>query len=176
MESELPMKTLQIVVGSFLVGVLGAFAQPSITIQPQSRSNMVGTVVTLLVEATGTPPLFYQWRRQSANVAGETNAVLVIASLQNSNAGIYTVVSTNRQGAVTSLLARVTVLAPPVIVSQPVERSAEVGAGATNQVAATGTAPLAYQWRRNHTALPGRTHPASCLLTSGSPTPATTRW
>ena len=49
-------------------------------------------VVTLSVEATGTPPLSYQWRRQSSNVAGQTSDALVIASLQNSNAGNYTVV------------------------------------------------------------------------------------
>src|SRR2546423_640018 len=59
-------------------------AQPVITTQPQSQSNVVGSVVTLSVEATGSAPLFYQWRRQSSIVAGEANAALVIASLQNS--------------------------------------------------------------------------------------------
>jgi predicted dienelactone hydrolase len=58
--------------------------QPEITDQPMSQTNLAGSAVTLEVGATGTLPLFYRWRRATALVAGETNATLVIVSLQNS--------------------------------------------------------------------------------------------
>ncbi|NJD51368.1 MAG: hypothetical protein FIB07_00695 [Candidatus Methanoperedens sp.] len=47
--------------------------------------------------------------------------------------------------------------APPTIVTQPVSRTITVGQTATFSVAATGTAPLAYQWQKNGTNIPGAT-------------------
>lgn len=44
---------------------------------------------------------------------------------------------------------------PPAITSQPAGATRTVGQTATFQVTATGTAPLAYQWRRNGTNLAG---------------------
>lgn len=135
-----------------------AWAQPIINSQPQSQSNVIGSVVTLSVAATGTPPLSYQWRRQSSNVAGQTNDALVMASLQNSNAGNYTVVITNAQGAVTSAIAFVRILLPPSITSHPTNGAGDVGGSATFSVVASGTAPLTYQWRWNTNVLAGQTN------------------
>jgi hypothetical protein len=45
----------------------------------------------------------------------------------------------------------------PAIVSQPASLAVDPGATATFAVAANGTLPLAYQWRRDGTALPGAT-------------------
>jgi hypothetical protein len=72
-----------------------ALAQPAVTMQPQSQTNVVGSTLTLSVEATGTPPLWYQWRKSGATMAGATNAMLVFTNLQSSHAGNYTVVITN---------------------------------------------------------------------------------
>ena len=47
--------------------------------------------------------------------------------------------------------------AAPVITQQPAPLSVTVGQPATFTVAATGTAPLAYQWQRNGTAIDGAT-------------------
>ncbi|CAN5234083.1 hypothetical protein BH09PSE6_BH09PSE6_01700 [soil metagenome] len=46
---------------------------------------------------------------------------------------------------------------PPTITLQPVSQTAVVGATTTFTVAATGTAPLAYQWQRNGAAIAGAT-------------------
>jgi len=161
MESELPMKTKTFVVGILLATLSQAIAQPVITVQPQDQTAIAGTTATFTVEATGTTPLAYQWRlyanaAQFSPLAGETNATLVVTNVQPSNVR-YGVVVSDSQGSITSVLVRLTVLVPPGIVSQPADLSVEVGARATNQVAATGTTPLSYQWRRNQTALPGRT-------------------
>ena len=127
-------------------------AQPTITVQPQSQTNAVGSALILSVEATGVPPLVYRWRKTGATVAGATNAALVFTNLQSSHAGNYTVVITNVEGAVTSAVALVRVLVPPAITTQPVDRSVSLG-GLTHQVTASGTPPLTYQWHFNQTPL-----------------------
>ena len=41
---------------------------PAITVQPQSRTNSVGTTATFTVMAAGTAPLSYQWRFNGSNL------------------------------------------------------------------------------------------------------------
>src|SRR5690242_14519535 len=45
----------------------------------------------------------------------------------------------------------------PAITAQPVNQSVTAGQNATFSVAATGTAPLSYQWNRNGASIPGAT-------------------
>ena len=82
---------------------------PEISASPASVSIIQGTGTTLAVQATGKF-LSYQWQKNGANLAGETNASLI---LSNANAGVadanYSVVISNDWGSVTSPLARVTV-------------------------------------------------------------------
>ena len=47
--------------------------------------------------------------------------------------------------------------AAPSILTQPANRTVGVGQSATFSVAATGTAPLAYQWQRNGVNISGAT-------------------
>ena len=54
---------------------------------------------------------------------------------------------------------------PPSIISQPTNQTVVVGQSATFAVSASGTAPLAYQWRLNGTNLPGGTS-TNLLVTS----------
>jgi hypothetical protein len=46
---------------------------PTIAAQPQSVSQINGFPAWFTVGATGAPPLAYQWRRSSTNLAGATN-------------------------------------------------------------------------------------------------------
>jgi hypothetical protein len=141
------------------------FAQPVITCQPRSQTNIVGATVTLSVCATGAPPLAYQWRRGGANVAGETNGALVFTNLQPVHAGNYTVVITNFDGAVTSEVAFVRVIVPPTITAQPTNFvTLSLGASVSNRVSAS-PAPLFYQWRLDGADLAGQTN-ALIVLTN----------
>jgi hypothetical protein len=67
----------------------------SITVQPQSRTNVVGTTATFTVRATGTAPLTYQWRFNNATLAGATSTNLVFSAVQLGDAGDYCVVAAN---------------------------------------------------------------------------------
>ena len=57
---------------------------------------------------------------------------------------------------------------PPAITSQPVSRTIIAGQSATFTVAATGTAPMTYQWKKNGTAISGAI--SSTYTTPAEPT------
>jgi hypothetical protein len=159
-------KTNLLAAGTLVAALVSAVGQPRITLQPQSQTNVVGSTLMLAVEATGMPPLSYQWRKTGTAVTGETNAALVFTNLQSSNAGNYTVVITNIEGAVTSTVAFVRVIVPPSITAQPTNfLTLSLGASVSNRVKASGTTPLFFQWQLNATNLPSQTN-ASIVLTN----------
>jgi poly(beta-D-mannuronate) lyase len=128
---------------------------PTVTSDPQSVSNAVGTTISLSASATGGVPLFYQWRKNGANlieggdISGSDEATVLIANADLVDAGNYDVIVQNAYGASTSAVAVVTVFVPtfpPGITSQPTNQTVLTGANATFTVVATGTAPLSYQW------------------------------
>jgi hypothetical protein len=151
------------------VATLTVWLPPTISLQPQSRTNLVGTDASFSVTANGTQPLGYQWRFNGASLAEATSANLTLTAVQASAAGSYTVVVTNIAGALTSAVAILTVRAPPVITAQPHSRTNLVGTDATFSLTATGTQLLSYQWRFNGTSLAGATGP---VLTVGSVQPS----
>lgn len=127
-------------------------AAPSITAHPLGQSTFVGQTVTLGVTATGAQPLGYQWRRDGQNIAGATQATLVIQNVQVANAGNYTVVVSNTVGSVESNQAALQVSPAPTapgIATPPASLSREVGQSASFTVTATGSSPLNYQWQKN---------------------------
>ncbi len=89
---------------------------PVITIDPQSLPGIVGGSVTFTVEATGTgtPTLSYQWRKNGANLSGQTTTALTLNNLQVSDSGSYDVVVANWAGTATSHPATLLVSTPIV--------------------------------------------------------------
>jgi uncharacterized delta-60 repeat protein len=82
---------------------------PLITNQPISKSVLVGQSATFTVQATGTSPLSYQWRKEKIPLAGKTAATLNLSNLQVQDAGIYDVLVTNQFGSQGSSNALLTV-------------------------------------------------------------------
>lgn len=137
---------------------------PEITQAPVGQSVELGNTATFNVAAKGTPRLFYQWRFNGDNLAGQTNTSLVLSNLQLSQAGDYSVAVSNAYGSVTSSVAALTVLTfPPTITRQPTNIITIEGNTANFAVQVTGTAPLFYQWFFNTTPLIGRTSAAFSL-------------
>jgi hypothetical protein len=89
---------------------------PSVQIPPQNQTNLAGTTATFSVVATGTEPLSYRWLKEGIELAdggrisGAASANLAVGAVQPSDAGDYSVVVTNHYGAVTSMVASLTVL------------------------------------------------------------------
>jgi uncharacterized delta-60 repeat protein len=141
--------------GGFNRGVIYVFRYPlAITNQPQSQTNSSGTTASFMVTATGTPYPAYQWRKggtnlsDGGNVAGSGSPTLTITNVQTGDAGNYDVLVTNNFGSVTSAVAALTVVAPPGITAQPQSQTNVSGTLAQFSVGASGTAPLAYRWRK----------------------------
>ncbi len=86
-----------------------AVRDPLITSQPVSQSANQGQTAMFTVSANGTTPLNYQWRRNGADLAGATAALLTLTNVQGPDAAAYAVRVSNGFGAVTSVLATLTV-------------------------------------------------------------------
>ena len=125
---------------------------PTITTQPASRTVTAGQSATFTVAASGTAPLSYQWQKDGANLAGATSATLTLSSVTSANAGSYRAVVSNSAGSATSAAATLTVnpaVVAPAITTQPASQTVTAGANVTFTVAASGTAPLSYQWQKD---------------------------
>ncbi len=129
---------------------------PAITSAPGNQVVVAGTPVSLTVTATGSP-LQYQWLKNSSAIAAATNATYQISSAQAADSGAYSVTVSNSAGSVTSASCTLSVLLPPTISQQPASQTPSLGGSATFSVTASGSAPLAYQWFRNGTAIQGAT-------------------
>ena len=93
-------------VGSIASGTSHCLAAPAIgppfvTTRLASHVGSPGSSVFFRVEANGALPLHYQWRRNGADLPGQTNAVLQLTGLVAGNAGDYSIIVTNGLGAAT---------------------------------------------------------------------------
>jgi hypothetical protein len=136
------------------VATLTVIVPPTIAIPPQSLTVNQTSNAAFSVTAAGTAPLAYQWLFNGGAISGATATNYTVTSAQSTNAGSYSVVVTNVLGSVTSAVATLTVIVPPVITNQPVGQIILQGTCATFTVAASGTTPLSYQWQWNSTIYP----------------------
>ena len=74
--------------------VTASVVAPTITTQPANATANVGGAANFSVVATGTN-IVYQWHKNGAPIAGQTNASLNLTNVQVGDAGSYTVVVSN---------------------------------------------------------------------------------
>jgi hypothetical protein len=150
---------------------------PTITTQPANQTVTVGQAATFAVAAGGTAPLSYQWQKNGVNIGGATSAGYTTPATITADSGsTFAVVVTNTAGTVTSSAATLTVSAAavaPTITAQPANQTVTAGQTASFTAAASGTAPLNYQWQKNSVNIGGATSasyttPASTAADSGS--------
>ena len=122
---------------------------PAVVTQPTNLAVTVGEVAAFSVEATGTPPLSYQWIFNGTNVVDATNSVLLITNVQSGDGGSYAVEVSNAFGSETSSNAVLSLGEPPSILVEPANQILVAGAVARFGITAAGTLPLEYQWRRH---------------------------
>ena len=84
---------------------------PKIIQQPGNITANYGDTIYLHVNAQGTPPLSYQWRKNS-NPIGMNGPTLALSNVGRYDDGIYSVTVTNLAGAVSSSNAVFHVLVP----------------------------------------------------------------
>lgn len=91
-----------------------ALAEPSIIDQPQSQTQEYFGTAVFSVNATGTPPLGYQWQFNDVNLSGATSSSLTLKNIQPAEIGNYRVLVSDADGFAFSDEATLTgVIAPP---------------------------------------------------------------
>ncbi|HOX03519.1 MAG TPA: hypothetical protein P5555_14715 [Candidatus Paceibacterota bacterium] len=89
-----------------------AFIQPTVIEQPVARSAYLGRAVTFAALGYGGQ-LSYQWNKNAAPIAGQTNTTLTLTGLTTEDEADYTVTVSNPAGNITSDPARLTVMPVP---------------------------------------------------------------
>lgn len=127
---------------------------PVISSQPQDVRTTAGTIADFTVVATGSAPLSYQWQSRKDAYSAWTNsgqpgaksATLHVTTTQGLHRWQFRCIVTDVNGASTpSLPATLRII--PKITKQPQNARVQVGDTAYFTVAATGKAPLKYQWQ-----------------------------
>jgi N-acetylmuramoyl-L-alanine amidase len=118
--------------------VLTIVVPPEITLHPESRYVAAGATVTFNAQASGTPPLYYQWRLDQEDIPGATASSLTLTNVQSANDGLYSCEVTNQAGAAVTFEAELAVNNPPVL-SQIADQT--IAAGSTLIITNSATDP-----------------------------------
>ena len=122
---------------------------PTITSNPDNQDLFIGDTLNLVVAASGSPTLTYQWRKDMVAIVGETNPTFSIASVVEDDAASYDCVVTNDSGSATSMASLVTVsVEAPTIVTPPESQNLVIGDTLNLSVVADGSPTLTYQWAK----------------------------
>ena len=130
---------------------------PQISAHPQAETTSPGEPVTFRVEASGSPPLSYQWRRNGVDIPGATGASYTLdAPVAGDDGARFRVVVSSPFGTVTSdeAVLRVTDNRAPVpTITSPADGTT-YGGGQTITYSGTATdaedgvlPPSAFTWR-----------------------------
>lgn len=118
---------------------------PVFTTQPQGGQINEGSTMTLNVVATNADS--YQWQKDGSNISGASSSTLSKTNIKPSDAGSYACVATGVGGATTSNSAIVTILAKPVITTQP--QGSTITEGEPLELSVVATGATSYQWKLN---------------------------
>jgi hypothetical protein len=84
------------------VAVVTLLLPPQITSQPVSQIVSPGATANLSVGVIGTEPFGYQWQLNGLELAGATNATLVLSNISSTAMGNYSVTVSNVAGVIKS--------------------------------------------------------------------------
>jgi alpha-tubulin suppressor-like RCC1 family protein len=114
-------------------------AAPIILLPLANQAVLAGATAVFSVAATGSQPLHYQWQLNGTNIAGATQATLIVAAVTTASAGSYRVAVSNAFGASLSSAAILTQLSSLVVGwGDNSFGEIDVPAGLTNVVAIAG--------------------------------------
>lgn len=137
---------------------------PIILVDPGDTNVLENTTLKLIVNVIGSPPLYFQWKKDGVSIAGANENELIIKNIQFHDTGLYSIVVSNEYGTSEGAVAFVNVLSSPKIIAHPTNIDATLNELVVFRVTAIGTEPLYYQWRRNGIILVGETNSELMLI------------
>jgi probable HAF family extracellular repeat protein len=140
-------------------------------LHPTNQSVSVDETLEVVVQTIGEQPITYTLLRDGLPVQVETfssSGPVTLSKWINSanEAGNYWVAATNAFGGATSAVAQVSVHYAATIYNSPSGRKLIKGRGFALSVVANGDPPLAYQWFKNGTPIPGARESALSVASS----------
>lgn len=120
---------------------------PSVSQQPTNQSVCLGSPASFVVTASGSSPLTFQWTKADIVILGATDSTYTISAVTSADVGVYKCIVTSGDCSVASNAASLAL--SPTITTNPTSRTACSATSTTFTVAASGSGPLTYQWRRN---------------------------
>ncbi len=128
---------------------------PMFVLQPTNQIAYVGQSVTFNSLAQSSQPLAYQWYCGGSPLPGETAANLSLVNAQAGDSSQYSVTASNALGAVTSVVATLSVQTLTVAITGPSSTMVGPGSNLLLTASAVGAAPLSYQWYYNNVPISG---------------------
>ena len=137
------------------LAVLEVGSKPSIDVQPSPQNVSEQSVIVFSVQASGSEPLRYQWKKNGENISGANADTYSISGVSESATGNYSAVVSNTCGFVQSDQAELTVNLKPLVKTTPIYETVCEGSEIALSVEATGTGPLVYQWMKDGESITG---------------------
>ena len=129
----------------------------SISSQPEDQLVAVGSNAYFQVAASGYSTLSYRWYKGNTAISdgnkfqGTQSPNLAVIGVTSADAGLYHVVVSNSDGSsLSSSDAQLAVQGPAVVTVHPSDTTVYAGQPTYLRIAASGDAPLAYQWQKWH--------------------------
>ena len=91
---------------------------PTITTQPVSQSVTASFSASFYVNASGTSPFTYVWKKDGSAVVGSNSPNLTLSNTTAINSSTYTVTISNSAGTVTSNVVTLSINAPATVFAQ----------------------------------------------------------
>jgi hypothetical protein len=106
-------------------------APPVVTQAPADLDAYIGQNPLFTVQATGSPAPSYQWSFNGTAIPGATSSQLALSSLQTNQAGIYSILATNRAGSTNVSFTMNVTTKPNLVVTEAESSEALRGPGVT---------------------------------------------
>ena len=135
---------------AFLYASNAGVSAPVLTLPLVDQSPVDGDTVDFAVAVSGAGPFTYRWSRDGM-VQGVSTSQWTLSNVAIASSGRWTVTITNSRGAVSSSM-NLTVTAravAPTITRQPSAVSARTGQSIAFNVAASGSTPRFFKWRKD---------------------------
>lgn len=127
-----------------------SFAQgPSQVGSVTSLAKCEGERATFVAQFNGTPPITYQWEKDTVPIGGATNSSYTIQVVTVADAGTYRCLGSNACDSVYSNEATLSVDPAPIITDHPDSQCVETGGTAVFSIVVSGTGPFFYKWYKD---------------------------
>ena len=139
---------------------------PVLLSQPGDAFVVLGGAVNFNAAVAGTPPLSFQWWKDSQPIPGATNPLLSFSNVKTTNAGVYSLTVSNQLGSVRSTNARLEMIVSPIITRQPDSITNEPGSTAVFAVTAIGVPTMRFKWYKDGVPIPAYKAPSTASTLS----------